>query len=209
MPTFFHNADQLSYLAHSALPELIRTYGYGVKRSLVLWSAHCFQGEEAYSLAMVLHEFRELCPGLDFSFRIIATDSNAKHLSMAGLAIYPEDMIVNVPLPLRKKYLLRSRDREKRLIRMGAELRRVVKFRTINFSNENLKFREPVDIVFWHDVMARMTKELRQRLMNQFYDLMSPGGYLFTGIATLPDETPAALTPVENCIYRKLNGNSH
>ncbi len=198
MPTFFHNADQLSYLAHSALPELIRTYGYGVKRSLVLWSAHCFQGEEAYSLAMVLHEFRELCPGLDFSFRLIATDSNAKNLSVAGTAVYPEDTIVNVPLPLRKKYLLRSRDREKRLIRIVPDVRGAVSFRNVDFENEILKFREPVDIIFWHDVMARMAKDLRLRLLAQFYDLMSPGGYLFTGTATLPEEAPSALTPVEN-----------
>lgn len=204
MPAFFHNANQLSYLAHSALPELIRTYGYGVKRRLVLWSAHCFQGEEAYSLAMVLHEFQDLCPGLDFSFRIIATDSNEKNLGVAEAAVYPEDTSVNVPLPLRKKYLLRSRDREKRLIRVAPELRGVVRVRNIDFMNETLKFREPVDIIFWHDVMARMARDQRLHLMGQFYDLMSTGGYLFTGAATLPDEAPRALTPVENCIYRKL-----
>ncbi len=93
---------------------------------------------------------------------------------------------------------MRSRDREKRLIRIAPDVRGAVSFRNVDFENEMLKFREPVDIIFWHDVMARMAKDLALRLLARFYDLMSPGGYLFTGTATLPEEAPSALTPVEN-----------
>ena len=69
---FFREPDHFDYLSQSVLPELVGLHGLGVRKTLNVWSAGCSTGEEPYTLAMVLSEFAEECPG--FHFSILATD---------------------------------------------------------------------------------------------------------------------------------------
>ena len=52
MTTLFQDPTQLEFLVHTALPELIRSYGYGISKQLVVWSAGCSDGEDTYALAI-------------------------------------------------------------------------------------------------------------------------------------------------------------
>ncbi len=173
----------------------------------MLWSVGCSQGEEPYTLAMVLSEFSERYPGLDFNFQILATDAVPSTLQTAERGVYYEDQIGPVPMDLRKKYLLRSRDREKKLIRIVSELREFVKFRNVDFLEEDLKFRESIDIIFCRDLLDRVEKTVRMNLLQQFYQHLSPGGYLFVGQSVPPGELPIPVVPVGSAIYRKSGGD--
>jgi chemotaxis protein methyltransferase CheR len=207
MADFFCDPDQLKFLVQSALPELLSSYGYGVRRKLMLWSVGCSHGEEPYTLAMVLSEFSERYPGLDFDFQILATDAAPGALQIAERGIYHEDEIVPIPVGFRKKYLLRSRDREKNLIRIACELRELVKFRNIDFEEENLKFRESIDVIFCRDLLDRVGKTVRADILHQFYRHLSPGGYLFVGQSVLPGELSIPVISVGSAIYRKTGGD--
>jgi chemotaxis protein methyltransferase CheR len=207
MGCFFCDPDQLKFLVQSALPELVSSYGYGVRRKLVLWTAGCSYGEEPYTLAMVLREFSERYPGLAFDFQILATDAAPETLEIAGRGIYHEDEISPVPMGLKKKYLLRSKDREKKLIKIARGLRECVKFRNVDFVGENLKFRESIDVIFCRDLLDRVMKTAQANLLYQFYQHMSPGGYLFMGQSALSDELCTFLIPVASAIYRKTGGD--
>ncbi len=207
MADFFCDPDQLKFLVQSALPELLTSYGYGVRRKFMLWSVGCSHGEEPYTLAMVLSEFSERYPGLDFDFQVLATDAAPGALKIAQCGIYREDEIAPVPMGLRKKYLLRSKDREKKLIRIVPELQEFVKFRNVDFLQEDLKFRESIDIIFCHDLLDRVGKTVRADLLRQFYHHLSPGGYLFVGQSVLPAELSIPVVPVGSAIYRKTGGS--
>jgi chemotaxis protein methyltransferase CheR len=207
MGDFFFDTTQLEYLVQSALPELVKSYGYGVRRRLVLWCMQCSNGEEPYTLAMVLKEFSARYPGLEFDFLILATDAAPGILRTAERAIYLEESVSSVPMTLRKKYLLRSKDRERGLVKIAPELKESVKFRNIDFMTEDLKFREPIDIIFCRDFFSNVDRVLRASLLRQFCRHLSPGGYLFLDRSESLTELSVSLTPAASGIYRKLGNN--
>jgi chemotaxis protein methyltransferase CheR len=125
---FFREPRHFDYLTQTALPELMN--GNGTRR-LKVWSAGCSTGEEPYTLAMVLEEFAERCPGLSFS--ILATDISTRVLETARCGIYQKDRAEPVSPVLKRKYFMRSRDRSKGLVRVVPELRARVEFRRVNF----------------------------------------------------------------------------
>ena len=172
-----------------------------------MWTVGCSHGEEPYTIAMVLREFSERYPGLDFDFQILATDAVPGTLQIAQRGIYHEDEISPVPMGLKKKYLLRSKDREKKLIRIVQELRKFVKFRNVDFMEEDLKFRESIDVIFCRDLLDHVAKTLRANLLYQFYQHLSPGGYLFMGQSALRGEPCTPLVPVASAVYKKSGGN--
>lgn len=204
MAEFFCDPIQLEYLVQCALPELIKSYGYGVQRRLVLWCAGCSNGEEPYTLAMVLKEFSVRFPGFQFDFLILATDPAPGILQTAERAIYHEESISTVPVPLRKKYLLKSKDREKKLVKIAPELKESVRFRNMDITMDDVKFREPIDIIFCRDFLSHMDRMACMGLLRQFCRHLSPGGYLFLNRSESLGELSVSLTPAGSGIYRKL-----
>lgn len=178
---FFREAAHFDYLCQKALPELITRHGSGVGEKLMVWSAGCSTGEEPYTLAMVMNEFAKEYPGLRFNYEILATDISARVLEKAKLGVYAHEKVEPVPIELRKKYLLRSRDRKQDMVRVAPELRAAVKFRRLNFMDEDFRLREPVDIIFCRNVVIYFDRPTQEKLLNQFYRCMVPGGYLFMG----------------------------
>ncbi|MBF0528893.1 MAG: chemotaxis protein CheR, partial [Deltaproteobacteria bacterium] len=164
MTDFLGDPTQFEFLVQRVLPELIKTYGYGIRKKLVLWSVSCSNGEEPYSLAMALSEFSDRYPGFAFDFLILATDAEPGALQTAERAIYHEESIHPVPLAWRKKYLLRSKDREKKRVKIADELRKLVKFRHIDFMKPKLEFREPIDVIFCRGLFDRLEKHLQEKL---------------------------------------------
>jgi len=59
---FFRENEHFEYMMHTLLPDL---YPNGKKGNLKFWSAGCSSGEEPYSLAMVLAEYRIGNPLID------------------------------------------------------------------------------------------------------------------------------------------------
>ncbi len=203
MSGFFEEPTHFEYLVRDAVPELIRSYGYGVRKELMVWSVWCLSGEEPYTLAMVLSEFALRFPGLGFRFMILATDASTNTLDTARRGIYNEDHISHVPMHLRKKYLMRSRDNSRRLIRIAPEIREMVRFRKTDLREEDFNFREPMDIIFCRNVAGWDDMRERVDLLRRFYRHLSPGGYLFLGHDEDPGDLDVPLIPVAPMIFRK------
>jgi chemotaxis protein methyltransferase CheR len=204
---FFEEKEHLRYLVRTALPELIRSHGYGVKRELMVWSAGCRSGEEPYTLAMVLTEFACRYPGLGFHFLIIATEASPYELEKARQGIYEESSIAPIPPPLRKKYLLKSVDRTRRLVRIAPEVRDLVRFRKAPPDGEDFRFREPIDVIFCRDdsVFARSREE---DTLSCFHSHLSLGGFMFLRNSTLSHDLHAPLALVAPRVYKKVTTSS-
>jgi chemotaxis protein methyltransferase CheR len=153
---------------------------------------------------MVLSEFAKRYPGLDFQFLILATDPSPEDLQQAKRAIYTEKSIGLMPMALRRKYLLRSKDDRRPLVRIAPEVRELVKFRKVDILGEEIRFRESIDIIFCHDVFSHVGKDVRLQLLTRFYRRMSPGGYLFVEYSDLTGDLGIPLIPVAPTIYRKI-----
>lgn len=197
---FFREPQHFDYLVRSALPELAAS-GVGVAKDLKLWSAGCSSGEEPYTLAMVLSEFTQM--HRNFGFSILATDVSTVVLKKASRGIYSHDRIEPVPLELRKKYLLRSKDKKAGLVRIAPELRAKVKFRWLNLVNDGYDVGEPVPVVFFRNVSIYFERPLQELILNRICRHLIPGGYLFVGHAEALHALKVPLVQVAPSVYRR------
>jgi chemotaxis protein methyltransferase CheR len=110
---FFREKTHFDFLVSKALPELVSQRPTG--HEIFVWSAGCSTGEEPYTLAIVLSEFQLSHPG--FRFRILATDISTEVLGKAEQGVFKSEVVEPVPPDLRRKYFMRSRNRESGLLR--------------------------------------------------------------------------------------------
>jgi chemotaxis protein methyltransferase CheR len=199
---FFREPAHFDFLTRVALPQLIDSHGAGIDRPLRLWSAGCSSGEEPYTLAMVLSEFAEQCPG--FRFDILGTDISTKVLDKARLAIYRSERIEPVPLPLRKKYLLRSKNPEQNQVRIIPELRQKVNFHRLNFMGEDFGIDRSMDIIFCRNVIIYFDRPTQQRLLQRFCKVQQSGQFLFMGHSETLSGMDLPLKQMAPAVYRRF-----
>jgi chemotaxis protein methyltransferase CheR len=151
---------------------------------------------------MVLAEFAQKNPGFDF--RILATDLSTRVLDKAKNAIYQEAQVEPVPFELKKKYLLRSKDRASAMVRIVPELREKVRFRRLNFMDRDFGLREQMDIIFCRNVIIYFDRPTQERLLQRFHKHMKPGGFIFMGHSETLSGLNVPLASVYPTVYRKF-----
>lgn len=199
---FFRESKHFGFLVRQALPTVLGSSPSGPRQDFTLWSAGCSTGEEPYSLAMVLAEYAEHSPGLGFS--IIATDVSSRTLAIASRAVYDHARVEPVPLELRKKYLLRSRDRLANLVRIAPELRSRVRFQRLNFMEETYDLPDSMDVVFCRNVLIYFDRETQERVLHRICRHLVPGGYLFTGHSETLHGLDLPLRHTAATVYRRV-----
>ncbi len=200
---FFREPAHFDYLADHAVPMLADTSGAGTRRPLQLWSAASSTGEEPYTLAMVLSECAAAMPRHDYRFHIEATDISTAVLETARRGVYPETAVEPVPLELRRRYLLRSKDRTKHLVRVSPQLRHQVTFRPLNLMDQDYHFDEPLDIVFCRNVMIYFTRPKQQTILQHIVSHLRVGGYLMMGHSESLNGLDLPLEQVTPTVYRR------
>jgi chemotaxis protein methyltransferase CheR len=200
---FFREPSHFEFLMRTVLPEMTTLRRCGAEKRLRVWSAGCSTGEEPYTLAMVINEFAQQCPDPGFDWSILATDISTRVLAKARQAVFDRERVTPVPDPLKRKYLLKSRDREKGLVRIVPELRQMVSFRRLNFMDDDFGFREKIDVIFCRNVIIYFDRPTQTRLLNKFCRQMVPGGYLFMGHSETLHGLDVPLVQVIPTVYRK------
>lgn len=198
---FFREPAHFDFMIKTALPKILSTRNDMLRDPLKIWSAGCSTGEEPYTMAMVLAEFASGRP--DLKVNITASDICTQVLKTAKMAIYPEDRTDPIPLNMKKKYLLRSREKTKSLVRISPRLRSLVSFRRINFMDDDFGVKEKMDIIFCRNVVIYFDKPTQQVLMQKFYRQLRPGGYLFIGHSETLSGLDVNFRPVGSTIYRR------
>jgi len=92
---FFRHPDQFAALAHEVLPAL--------EGPVVVWSAGCANGQEAYSLAM------ELAASGHPDWQVLATDISAAAVARTRAARYTTAELAGIP-PVHRRWLLPAGD---------------------------------------------------------------------------------------------------
>lgn len=198
---FFREPGHFDFMVKTALPTILQARKDLFREPVRIWSAGCSTGEEPYTLAMVLSEFALGRP--DFKVAITASDICTQVLQTAKNGIYPEERTDPIPLNLKKKYLTRSREKTKSLVRIAPHLRSLVSFRRINFMDDDLGITEKMDIIFCRNVVIYFDKPTQQTLMRKFYKQLNPGGYLFIGHSETLSGLDVDFKPVASTVYRK------
>ncbi|MFW6100435.1 MAG: CheR family methyltransferase [Bacteroidota bacterium] len=174
---FFREPVHFEFLEKTLLPEYIRQFSKN--RPIKIWSAGCSSGEEAYTAAITLAEFKKNHPGLDYS--IFGTDISTEILRKAVNAIYKEEKINNVPIDLKKKYFLKSKDRSKKLVRVVPELRNKTYYARMNLMDSRYDLKDVFDVIFCRNVLIYFNRDIQEAVINKLTEKLRKGGYFFIG----------------------------
>ncbi|HDP76280.1 MAG TPA: protein-glutamate O-methyltransferase CheR [Bacteroidales bacterium] len=196
---FFREPAHFEFLSTELLPAYYEANKSGIFK---VWSAGCSSGEEPYTLAMVLFEFAEAHPG--FNFSIFATDISTRILQTAIDAIYKEEKVEGIPLTLKRKYVLRSKDRANPTIKMAPHVRTKVTFARLNLMDSSYDTRHLFDVVFCRNVLIYFDRNTQEAVINKLCQRIKPYGYLVLGHSESILNMNVPLKQVKPTIYRKV-----
>ena len=137
-------------------------------------------------------------------FNILATDISHSCLNTGSRGVYTENQVEIIPLELRKKYLLRSRNSADGLVQMGQQLRQSIQFKSLNLMDERFSLSEKMDVIFCRNVMIYFNNQLREELVARFENQLVNGGYLFVGHSESLNGIKNSLQQVAPMVYRKV-----
>ena len=198
---FFREPDHFVFLADHVLPHALER-GWGDGRNFFkAWSAASSTGEEAYTLAVVMGEFRRINPRFDF--RILGTDISSAVLATARKAVYPAHRIDPVRPELRKRYFMRSRNGEDPLVRVKPALRERVQFHRMNLMAARFPVQDRFHVIFCRNVIIYFDRQRQEELLRKLYDYLVPGGLLFLGHSETLAGMDLPVTSVAPTVYRR------
>lgn len=209
---FFRDALTFELIASRILPAIIQEKNRGQDHSLRIWSAGCAQGEEPYSLAILIHELLEKFersgtpsrtrmghgasagnqygkspPSSPFSLHIFATDIDRGALTDAGKAVYPPTSVENIKHGLLTKYFMP----EGNSFRLIPEIQDIVTFSFYDMLDK--KHGVPpesvfgaFDLVFCRNLLIYFNTEYQETIIAKLYHSLSENGYLILGEAEAP-----------------------
>ena len=169
--SFFREAGHFNYLREKILPEL-------KDQRLRFWSAACSSGEEPFSLAILLMENVPQIKSRDV--RILATDISTEMLNKAHRAVYEERTLRDIPRPLLQKYFVRVQKQPHRAYQVKDNISSMVQLAWLNLM-DSWPMKGPFNVIFCRNVMIYFDSPTQQNLINRFWELLEPGGYLFVG----------------------------
>ncbi len=198
---FFREADHFEFLINDVLPYIAGSGRTAAVNTCNVWSCGCSSGEEPYTLAMVLSEFAE---GSSFKYRVKGTDISSEVLARAKKAIYTERDIEPVPMSLRHKYLLRSKDTTTSLVKIKPEIQGNVQFEYLNLMDKHYSITGEMDIVFFRNVAIYFDKSTQEEIVNKICRHLKPGGYLFIGHSESLFNMEVPVEQIGPTVYRRL-----
>jgi chemotaxis protein methyltransferase CheR len=174
--SFFRFPAQFDALRDLVIPEILE-HKSPLSHSFRAWSAGCSTGEEPYTIAMTLLD--SAIDASAYRCEVFGTDVSTQALDRARQAIYPARALANLPQNVVQRWFEP----------VAGGHRPVERVRDIvDVSYHNL-VKEPYpnallgnwDLIFCRNVTIYFRVESTRRVVDNFYDSLNPGGYLFIG----------------------------
>jgi chemotaxis protein methyltransferase CheR len=150
----------------------------------------------------VLKEYQKELP--DFRFNILGTDICTDVLEKAVQGIYQAAKADPIPIELKKKYLLKLKGPDSSMVRIVPELRSLVRYRRLNFMDDDFGFREPFDIIFCRNVIIYFDRPTQECLLAKLADNLSVGRYIFLGHSETLRGLNLPLKQMAPSVYRRI-----
>ena len=144
---------------------------------LRIWSAACSTGQEPYSTAIVIEEYRRLRPGRLRDVKIVATDISKTVLDAARRGEYETIAIGRGLSPERQQQFFTAAINGRWQIK--PQIKAMVEYREINLLERYLlgKF----DIAMCRNVLIYFSAEHKRDILTRIHASLNPGGYLILG----------------------------
>jgi chemotaxis methyl-accepting protein methylase len=178
---FFRHPDQFTALAHEVLP--------GLEGPVVVWSAGCANGQEAYSLAMVL-----AASGRP-DWRVVATDISATAVARARAGRYSTAELTGLPA-VHRHWLRPAGD----LWEVHPALRDRVRVERANLTTHLPVEPGRCQVVFCRNVLIYLSSAVTESFLDRLAGWLAPGGLVFLGYSE------AVLAPTPRLRLRRVGG---
>lgn len=186
---FFRDPDSLA-LVESFCAERLQTRK---GKSLELWSVGCASGEEAYTLALLMHKLRD--ERGHFYYGVTGVDVSFPALAMAREGIYHRRKLETVPEALRKQcFDARGDD----YFQVSAEVRARVLFVQGNLIDSRPVPEHHYDVIYCQNVLIYFQPDRRQQILTILADRLAPGGLLVLAPGEMMDWQPPQLQRVNH-----------
>lgn len=194
--SFFRDPDAFQVLERDVIPELLgRTEDNGEFR---VWASGCATGEEAYSLAILIHEqIRK--SGRPIIAKVFATDVHKKVLEFAAHGVYDEQAVAAVTNERLKEYFIRTDNG----FRVSSELRKMVVFAPHNVIRDAPFTR--MDLISCRNLLIYLVPNAQTKALSLFHFGLKTGGVLFLGSSESPGELSSEFEAIDQHwnVYRK------
>ena len=171
---FFRDPEFVGALEQHVLPELIQRKSSEIR----IWVPACSTGEEAYSIALVLHHTLDAA-GLTRKVQIFGSDINEEAIRKARVGRYDSAAVSAIPPVLRERYLVADED--------GWRIAKPVREMCV-FATHNLFVHAPfsnVDLVSARNLLIYVRKAAKRHAFEVFFYALARNGQLLLA----PSET--------------------
>jgi chemotaxis protein methyltransferase CheR len=175
--SFFRDMPQLEVFV-DVLKQIIQSSGNNAIKNIRIWSAACSTGEEPYTVGILIKEnFSSSASGI--KFEIVGTDISEKVLKSAKKGIYNGYTLRNASQAILGKYFVKTDDDE---YKIKDEIKNMTTFGNVNLIDGNeVKKYGSFDIVLCRNVIIYFDAESKKKTIENIYESLKPGGYLFLG----------------------------
>lgn len=172
---FFREERQLRAFSDEILPEMLQEKEKAGNKRLRIWSACCSTGEEAYTIALILHNQSAL---KGWEADIFASDISQKTISKARKGIYTQNSFRNVDETIIKNYFTKENEKYK----IADFIKNMVTFGKVNIIDERkLVLLGEVDLIFCRNVIIYFDTEAKKKAINNFDNRLRKNGFLLLG----------------------------
>jgi len=174
---FFRDKRQINLLKDSLLPALIDSKQDD--KSLRIWSAGSANGEEIYTIALLLHE---LLPKIDsWHLHLLGTDINQQSIHAARAGYYRANAMRTMPDYFLQKYFIR----DEQGFQLQPKIRDLVKFQYLNLVDNQypsiLNGTTTVDLILCRNVLIYFDEKHINHVMQRLSQCLTERGTLILG----------------------------
>ncbi len=169
---FFRDEKPFTHLRTVALPALHAARP--AHQPLRIWSAASSSGQEAYSIAMVIADMKELAGR---PVELVGTDLSREQVERANNGLYTH-FEVQRGLPV--QMLVKHFDREDKSWRVKKQLRDLVSFKEWNLMSDPTRLGK-FDIIFCRNVLIYFDQQTKVQVLTRLASQMPADGFLYLG----------------------------
>ena len=201
---FFRDRNLFKIMEEEIIPGLV-SKRRAASRHLRLWSAGCASGEEAYSIAILLHK---LIPDLeDWNITILANDINPDFLKRAENGVYSEWSFREAPMRIRERYFIKDKGSHYRIVPW---MRKMVNFSYLNLAEDSYpsltSHTNAMDVIFCRNALMYFEAGRARSVIRKLYHALVDGGWLIVGPCEVLHEVLSPFVTVHfpgAVLYRK------
>lgn len=193
---FFRDREAFHRLAVEELPRLLADIRDD--QEFRVWVAGCATGEEAYSLAIIIHEQLALLKRQP-TVRIFATDAHRASLDFASTGVYSPESLSAVSPSRREQYFISKGDG----LQVVPQLRKMIVFAPHDLLKDAPFTR--LDLISCRNLLIYLQPAAQKKVLSLFHFGLKAGGVLFLGPSESPGDLSDEFEPVDDHwkLYRK------